>query len=282
MLPALVLSFGSTALAKAQTVPTLPYTTLVWSDNFSGPAGSTPSSSNWTQNLGGGGWGNDELETYTNSTANSDLTGSDQLAITALKTTTNRGGGRHGGGGGSSSSSSTSYTSARLVSKASYTYGLFEANMEIPAGTGLWPAFWMLGANINTVGWPECGEIDAMETIDQDPFTVYGTIHGPDGNSSTDYPGDGLGVSDTTSTNLSSGFHTYSVQWSPNSVTWYLDGVSYGTVTSSDLTRGESWVLNAPENLILNLAVGGDWPGSPNSSTHFPAKLLVNWVKVYQ
>jgi beta-glucanase (GH16 family) len=150
--------------------------------------------------------------------------------------------------------------------------------MQIPAGVGLWPAFWMLGDNINTVGWPACGEIDAMEAIGQNPFTVYGTIHGPDGSAA----GHQVQNTATSATALASGFHTYGVSWSPNSITWLLDGVPYATVTSADLAPGQTWVFNAPFHLLLNLAVGGSWGGPPNAGTHFPATLLVDWVRVYQ
>ena len=242
--------------------------TLIWSDEFRGPAGAPPASSKWIHDLGDYGAGAGELETYTDSTANAALDGQGHLAIVALPQTPSGPPGQV-----------RSYSSARLETKGLFSvkYGLIEARMKIPAGTGLWPAFWMLGDDITTLGWPACGEIDVMETIGKNPFTVYGTIHGPSG--STAYA-----ISNTakSATPLASGFHTYGVSWSPNSVAWLLDGTPVATVTSADLAPGQIWVFNQPFHLILDLAVGGTWGGPPNSSTPFPATLLVDWVRVYQ
>jgi beta-glucanase (GH16 family) len=254
--------------SKVQSIPaTTQYTKLVWSDEFDGPAGTAPSSSNWIHDVGDYGGSDNELETYTNSTANASLDGQGHLAIIARRKTATVPG------------QTRSYTSARLETQGlfSASYGLIEARMKIPAGTGLWPAFWMLGDNITTVGWPACGEIDVMETIGKNPFTVYGTIHGASG--STTY---GLQHTVTSATSLASGFHTYAVSWSPNSITWLLDGVPYGTETLANLAPGQTWAFNKPFHLLLNLAVGGTWPGAPSSSTQFPATLLVDWVRVYQ
>lgn len=240
--------------------------TLIWSDEFSGPAGAPPSSSKWIHDLGDYGAGAGELETYTDSTANAALDGQGHLAIVALPQTP------------SGPGQVRSYSSARLETKGLFSvkYGLIEARVKIPAGTGLWPA-WMLGDDITTLGWPACGEIDVMETLGKNPLTVYGTIHGPSG--STAYE-----ISNTakSATPLAAGFHTYGVSWSRNSVTWLLDGTPYSTVTSADLAPGQMWVFNQPFHLILDLAVGGTWGGPPNSSTPFPATLLVDWVRVYQ
>jgi beta-glucanase (GH16 family) len=256
---------SSGALAIAASTQ---YTKLVWSDEFGGRAGSAPSSSNWIHDVGAYGAGNNELETYTNSTSNASVDGQGHLAIVARRQTPTGPPGQV-----------RSYSSARLETQGlfSASYGLIEARMQIPAGAGLWPAFWMLGDNITTVGWPACGEIDVMETIGKNPFTVYGTIHGPSG--STSYQ---VGSTDVSAGSLASGFHTYAVSWSPNSVTWLLDGTPYATVTPSNLAPGQTWVFNQPFHLLLNLAVGGNWAGPPNASTRFPATLLVDWVRVYQ
>jgi beta-glucanase (GH16 family) len=254
--------------SRAQSVPaTTQYTKLVWSDEFSGREGTAPSASKWIHDLGAHP-GDHELETYTSSPANASLDGQGHLAIVARRQTATGPDGV-----------TEPYTSGRIETQGlfSATYGLIEARMKIPVGTGLWPAFWMLGDSISTVGWPACGEIDVMETIDQDPFTVYGTIHGPMGASTYQ-----VGHTDVSTSSLASGFHTYAVSWSQNSITWLLDGVPYATVTSADLAPGQPWVFNQPFHLVLNLAVGGDWPGAPNASTRFPATLLVDWVRVYQ
>jgi beta-glucanase (GH16 family) len=243
------------------------YTTLIWSDEFSGPAGTPPSNSKWIHDVGDYGAAADEEETYTDSTANAALDGQGHLAIVALPQSPTGPPGQV-----------RSYSSARLETQGLFSvkYGLIEARMKIPAGAGLWPAFWMLGDDITTVGWPACGEIDVMETIGQNPFTVYGTIHGPSG--STAYESS---HTDASATALATGFHTYGVSWSPNSITWLLDGTPYATVTSADLAPGQTWVFNQPFHLVLDLAVGGTWAGAPNASTDFPATLLVDWVRVY-
>jgi beta-glucanase (GH16 family) len=251
--------------ASASTAPA--YTNLVWSDEFAGPQGAAPSSSNWVHDVGDYGAGAGEQETYTSSTDNASLDGNGDLAIVARQQTPTDG-------------ETRGYSSARLETKGlfSATHGLIEARMQIPAGTGLWPAFWMLGDDIDSAGWPGCGEVDIMEAIGKNPFTDYGTLHGPDGSA------DGYAIqhSATSATALASGFHTYGISWSTNTITWLLDGTPYATVTSADLAPGQTWVFNQPFHLLLNLAVGGSWGGSPTAATQFPATLLVDWVRVYQ
>jgi beta-glucanase (GH16 family) len=244
-------------------LPVMQYTRLVWSDEFSGPAGTAPSASKWIYDLGAHP-GDRELETYTDSPANASLDGQGDLAIVARRQTAT-----------GSDGVTEPYTSGRIETQGlfSATYGLIEARMKVPAGTGLWTAFWMLGDNISTVGWPACGEIDVMETLGRDPFTVRGTIHGPSYSRGQNF---------VSASSLAAGFNIYAISWSPNSITWLLDGVPYATVTSADLAPGQPWVFNQPFHLVLNLAVGGDWPGAPDAFTHFPATLLVNWVRVYQ
>jgi beta-glucanase (GH16 family) len=244
------------------------YTKLIWSDEFNGQAGAGPSSTKWTHDVGAYGAPDNELQTYTSSTANASLDRQGHLAIVARQQTATGPDGL-----------TRNYTSARLETQGlfSTTNGLIEARMKIPAGAGLWSSFWMLGNSINTAGWPACGEIDVMETLGQDPFTVRATIHGPGGRS-----GYSRGKDFDSTGSLASGFHIYGVSWSRNSVTWLLDGVPYATMTPSDLAPGQTWVFNHPFHLVLNLAVGGNWPGSPNASTPFPATLTVNWVRVYQ
>ena len=242
---------------------------LVWSDEFEGPSGSPVDSSKWSFELGGNGWGNNELETYTSRTANSDLEGG-TLVIKALKETFT-----------GSDGISRNYTSARLLTRNKFTqaYGRFEARIKIPYGQGIWPAFWMLGDNISTAGWPNCGEIDIMENIGKEPSIVHGTFHGP-GYSG----GNGIGAAYTLSNGqkFSDDFHTFAVEWEPNVVRFYVDGLLYRTQTPADLPAGKSWVFDHPFFIILNVAVGGGWPGNPDSTTVFPQKMLIDYVRVYQ
>jgi beta-glucanase (GH16 family) len=249
--------------------PAPSYTNLVWSDEFAGPQGAPPSSSNWVRDVGNYGSGAREQETYTSSTANASLDGEGDLAIVARRQAPT-----------GASGQTRSYSSARLETKGlfSATHGLIEARMQIPAGSGLWPAFWMLGDDIDSAGWPGCGEVDIMEAIGKNPFTAYGTLHGPDGSAN----GYAIQHPASSATALASGFHTYGISWNANSITWLLDGTPYATVTSASLAPGQAWVFNQSFHLLLNLAVGGSWAGSPTAATHFPATLLVDWVRVYQ
>jgi beta-glucanase (GH16 family) len=244
------------------------HTRLVWSDEFGGPAGAPPSRSAWVHEVGAYGWTNHELETYTSATANAARDGLGHLAIVARRETATGPDGR-----------TRAYTSARLTTRGRFsaTHGLFEARMKIPAGRGLWPAFWMLGDDIDAVGWPASGEIDVMEALGHDPQTVHGTLHGP-----VDGADGALGSSFVAPSSLASDFHTYGVRWSSNSVTWLLDGRPHATVGPEIRLRGWSAIFDRPFHLLLNLAVGGTWPGAPDASTALPATLLVDWVRVYR
>jgi beta-glucanase (GH16 family) len=243
--------------------------TLVWSDEFSGPDGSTPDSKKWTYDLGGKGWGNQELETYTNRKENVHIE-KGNLVITAQKES-------YAGADGAA----RDYTSARLKTQGLFaqTYGRFEARIKIPEGQGMWPAFWMLGQDIPSVGWPKCGEIDIMENIGKEPGTIHGSLHGPSIAAPT---------SDLTNIfalpagqNFAADFHLYAVEWEPDTVRFYVDSNLYGTFHSSDWPAGGKWVFDHPFFIILNVAVGGDWPGSPDASTKFPQSMLVDYVRVY-
>ena len=241
---------------------------LVWSDEFNDPAGTAPDPAKWTYDLGGGGWGNQELEIYTNDpknvsvVADPDATDGRALAITAVQ-------------------AAGVYTSARLKTQGLFAaiYGRVEARLKLPRGQGLWPAFWMLGNNFGTVGWPACGEIDIMENLGQDPTRIYGTLHGPGYSGSQGLQGsytlpDGQIFSD--------GYHTFAVDWSPGLIEWSVDGHVYHTSTPATIPAGTQWVFNnAPFFLILNLAVGGAWPGNPDATTTFPQTLYVDYVRVY-
>lgn len=244
--------------------------TLSWSDEFNGPDGSAPDSSKWTYDLGGKGWGNKELECYTNRLQNAHIQGGN-LVITAQKANF-----------ACSDGVASSYTSARLKTQGlfSQAYGRFEARMKIPAGQGMWPAFWMLGNDITSIGWPRSGEIDIMENIGREPGTVHGSLHGPSTGARR--------TSDATSTftlparqALADDFRLYAVEWEPGVVRFYLDTNLYATFTQSQWPSGGTWVFDHPFFLLLNVAVGGTWPGSPDDSTQFPQQMLVDYVRVY-
>jgi beta-glucanase (GH16 family) len=240
---------------------------LTWSDEFDGPDGSTPDPKKWTVETGGGGWGNNELEYYTARRTNSRVE-KGNLVIDALQE-------KFTGPDGVT----RDYTSGRLKTEKLFTqkYGKFEARIRIPKGPGLWPAFWMLGDDIPTVGWPACGEIDIMENIGVEPGTVHGTIHGP--GYSGEHP---LGAPYALpSGNVADDFHAFAVEWEPKEIRFYVDGHLYETRTTADLPAGTRWVFDHPFFLILNVAVGGGWPGNPDASTKFPQEMLVDYVRVY-
>jgi beta-glucanase (GH16 family) len=241
---------------------------LVWSDEFNGADGSAPDPSKWVLETGGNGWGNNELEYYTNRTQNVHVQGGN-LVITALAE-------KFTGSDGVT----RDYTSARLKTqgKFSQTYGRFEARIKIPYGQGLWPAFWMLGSNIDQIGWPNCGEIDIMENIGKEPAVVHGTIHGPG------YSGaQGIGSPySLTSGRFADDFHVYAVEWDTNAIRFYVDGNLYATRTAAELPAKAQWVYNTPFFLLLNVAVGGSWPGNPDATTVFPQTMAVDYVRVYE
>jgi beta-glucanase (GH16 family) len=271
---ALVL-LAASALLLVVSVPARAQTwTLAWSDEFNGPAGSGVDTSKWTAETGGGGWGNQELQFYTNTTNNAYMDGAGSLVIKAIKETLPRKTARCWYG-------QCQYTSARLITRNKFTqaYGRFEARLRVPYGQGIWPAFWMLGANLDAVGWPTCGEIDIMENIGREPAIVHGTLHGP-GYSGAN--GVGGAYTLTTGARFADDFHTFAVEWEPNVVRWYVDGQLYQTRTPADLPAGAPWVFDHPFFMILNVAVGGHWPGSPDETTVFPQTMTVDYVRVYR
>ena len=243
--------------------------TLVWSDEFGGPRGSDVDPSKWVLEVGGGGWGNQELEYYTNRLENAHVQDGNLVIRAQREKYTDK------------ENVTRDYTSARLKTqgKFSQNYGKFEARMKIPYGQGLWPAFWMLGDNVDKVDWPACGEIDIMENVGKEPSTVRGTIHGP-GYSG----GSGLGANYElpTGKRFADDFHTFAVEWEPDAIRFYVDGNLYETRTRADLPQGRQWVFDHPFFLLMNVAVGGDWPGSPDASTVFPQTMLVDYVRVYR
>jgi beta-glucanase (GH16 family) len=235
---------------------------LVWSDEFNGPKGSAPDAKTWGYDRGAGGWGNHELENYTDSRANSFLDGDGHLVIRAIRTETD---------------GKASYTSARLLTKGRYAvkYGRIEARLKLPAGQGIWPAFWMLGDDVSTAGWPRCGEIDIMEYIGKTPDKVYFTLHGPGYSAAK-------GISTPRDYPAPAEFHTYGIDWAKNSLTFLFDGAPVRTLTPADLPAGTKWVYDHPHFILLNLAVGGGWPGNPDATTVFPQDYVIDYVRVYQ
>lgn len=273
------LSGDTDSTVASQTFgPAVASGTLVWSDEFNNTTGANvaPNTAVWTSDTGGGGWGNSELETYCApgsstspcDTANSNAyVGTDgYLHIVARQP------------------SSGVYTSARLKTQGlfSFSYGRVEARMQLPEGQGLWPAFWMLGNNIKTVNWPACGEQDIMEHINApQPDWVAGSLHGTNANLSLQYPG-------STEPSFSAGdWHTYGMIWSPKSIQFYADTPTniYASFTPSSLAgqSGAVWPFDSGSGafVILNLAVGGNWPGPPTAATPFPSEILVDYVRVY-
>ena len=245
----------------------------VFKDEFDKAAGTSPDPDKWTAESGGGGWGNEELQFYTRSADNAFHDGRGSLAIKAIKlpSATNL----------DCWYGKCQYTSARLITKGKFDfqYGRIEARIKVPRGVGVWPAFWMLGNDIDSAGWPNCGEIDVMEFIGREPSTAYGTLHGPGYSGSKSIGGsitlpDGKKVSDD--------FYVFSVEWTQNEIRWFFDGKNYKTITRTDIPKGTPWVFDHPFFIILNFAVGGKWPGSPDRSTQFPQSMLVDYVRVYE
>ncbi len=230
---------------------------LVWSDEFDGP---TLNPDNWLAETGAGGWGNNELQFYTDRPEN--LRIEDGVLVIEARQEEYRG---------------SRYTSARIKTqhKQTFEYGRIEARMKLPTGKGIWSAFWMLGEDMPRVGWPRAGEIDIMENIGE-PHTVHGTVHGP-GYSG----GGGVGKAYTVAgQRLDQDFHIYAIEWTPTEIRWYFDDVLFNTITPAKLPG--AWVYDHPFFILLNLAVGGAWPGYPDATTEFPQQLLVDYVRVYR
>ena len=270
VLLSMILMVGALASAQANVAsPSSSQWTLAWSDEFNGPNGSAVDASKWVQETGGNGWGNDELEYYTRRPQNA-YQQDGNLVIKALQE-------KYTGSDGVT----RNYTSARLktLGRFSQTYGRFEARIKIPRGQGIWPAFWMLGNDIDKPGWPDCGEIDIMENIGKEPALVHGTIHGP-GYSGAHGIGGPYGVSGGPA--IADDFHVFAVEWEPNAIRFYVDEHLYTTRTPADLPKGAKWVYDHPFFLLLNVAVGGNWPGSPDASSVFPQEMLVDYVRVYR
>lgn len=234
---------------------------LTWSDEFDGAAKALPDAAKWTYDIGTGqnGWGNQELQSYTNSPDNVSLDGEGNLVITALK-------------------NGNSFSSARLKTQGLFTqqYGRFEARLKTPYGPGIWPAFWMLGSNVETINWPQCGEIDIMELRGQEPHIINGTIHGPG------YSGGNPITKPYALTNarFDTEYHIFAIEWDKDKIDFFVDDFLYQRIERGDVP-GE-WVYDQPFFMILNVAVGGNYVGFPTNDTPFPQKMTVDYVRVYQ
>ncbi|MFJ9037204.1 family 16 glycosylhydrolase [Streptomyces sp. NPDC102406] len=242
---------------------------LTWSDEFSGAKGTPPDPRSWVHDLGGEPqWGNDEWQYYTDREANAAADGKGRLVITARRETLP--------GMDDCPVGTCDITSARLTTKGTFdqTYGRFEARIKVPDGGATLPAFWMMGADDDTTSWPGNGEIDVMEVVGDEPGTVYGTVHGPG------YGDEGVGGSHVlpNGEHLARTFHTYGVEWTEDQVTWTLDGRTYHVERRSADHR---WVFDHDFYLLLDLAVGGVWPGPVTEDTSLPTSMLVDWVRVY-
>jgi len=270
--------------------------TPIWQDEFAQPIGTGPAPSKWTHDLGDHGWGNAELQRYTDSRENAfvvadpEATDGRALVIRAMQEAQE---GRDGEG---------CYTSARIKTQEKFAakFGRIEARLKLPKGQGVWAAFWTLGETIDERGWPECGEIDIMESLGHEPDKVYGTIHGPGhsgGDNQTtahyhigqrDIDGDSVGdlqspdFQAVAKTDFSTGYHVFAVEWRPGRIEWFVDGERYHSLTPADLPEGARWVFDdTPQFILLNLAVGGLWPKYPDATTEFPQDYRIDYVRVW-
>jgi beta-glucanase (GH16 family) len=233
---------------------------IAWHDEFDG---SELDLKNWTFDIGGGGWGNQEWEAYTNRTENVRV--EDGMLVIEAREEPELIAGRN-------------YSSARIKTQGlhAWQYGRIEARIKLPYGQGIWPAFWMLGDDLSKKGWPAAGEIDILEFIGKEPNHIYATVHAP-GYSGGNGVGSSLVVSEQS---LKNDFHVYAIEWEENEIRWYFDEQQYFKLTPDDVP--DKWIFDHPFFIILNLAVGGRWPGYPNKTTVFPQFLYVDYVRVYQ
>jgi beta-glucanase (GH16 family) len=241
---------------------------LTFDDEFDGAAGTPPQPQRWLHDTGGTGWGDNQLQYYTDSAANAQLDGTGHLALTA----------RREASGLTCWYGPCGYSSAKITTRQpqlalfAQGYGQFEARAKVPVGKGLWPAFWLVGENLTWAGTAKAGEIDVMETLGDRPGQVEQHAHGP----GLDFGGpavlpSGQSVAD---------WHTYAVHWTPDRIDWQIDGRITRSLTK-DQAGDAGWVFDHPFYILLNLAVGGGWPGAPDDRTAFPATMLVDYVRVY-
>lgn len=234
---------------------------LTWSDEFDGPAGSAPDAGSWTYDLGRGdnGWGNQELQAYTDNPENVSLDGEGNLVITARR-------------------SGNTFSSGRIKTQGLFNqaYGRFEASIKAPVGPGIWPAFWMLGSDITDVSWPQCGEIDIMEMRGQQPNLMAGSVHGP-GYSAGNAITAGYGLENA---RFDDGFYLYAIEWGEDYIDFFVDDFLYQRITPEDV--GGDWVFDNEFFLLLNVAVGGTYVGFPVDDTPFPQSMVIDYVRVYR
>lgn len=243
--------------------------TPTWSDEFN-----NINTGNWSFETGGGGWGNSELEYYTNGN-NAYIqfdaqAGSNVLVLEARRENPANYNCWYG---------RCEYTSTRMVTrgKKSFKYGRMEARLKLPQTQGIWPAFWMLGDSFSSVGWPQGGEIDIMEHVGFEPNLTHGALHGPGYSGATPIAGTAdLGQP------VNSNYHIYAVEWDTNGIRWFVDGKQFYSITKSQVQQYGPWVYDQPFWFLLNVAVGGGWPGSPDGSSSFPQRMYVDYVRVYQ
>ena len=254
-------STGNTAVPPPNPVPTVLTYQLVWSDEFDKDG--LPDNTKWGYDVGGNGWGNNELEYYTNARMENARVANGNLIIEARK----------------ENFSGKNYTSARLLTKgkAEWTYGKFEIRAKIPTGVGMWPAIWMLSAN-QPLHWPDDGELDIMEDVGFDQNVIHATIHNKLYNGANGkQKGDSRLVPDA-----NQAFHVYSMEWTPGQVNFSIDSVSYFTYNDPGLGP-DGWPFYKDFFMILNIAVGGNWGGQKGvDDSIFPQQMLVDYVRVYQ
>ena len=276
-----VLVISSCATDDTQTVTR--FTELIIADEFDKEGAPDPAI--WGYDIGTGidGWGNNELQYYTDRSENVTIQNG-ILIITAQKESFN----------------GSNYTSAKLLTRDKFEqkYGRFEARIRMPEGSGLWPAFWLLGADCDEVAWPICGEIDIMEYRRQEPISVSGSVHGPGYSGETEPQNQITKSYDLGNDRFDAGFHVFGIEWGPDYINYYVDDVLYNQITPADIELDEDypviytlddgtdvtgdWVFNKPFYIILNLAVGGDFPQAPDSDQVFPQSMLVDYVRVYK
>ena len=262
LIAALVPQTAGAAPAATPAAPAAPAApagwVLDWHDEFDGPA---LDHAKWAEETGDPRNGNDEKQFYTARPANLRIEGGN-LVIEARR----------------EAMDGMGYTSARITTQhlLERTHGRYEARIRMPRGQGIWPAFWLLGADCKTTPWPRCGEIDIMENIGKEPGLVHGTVHGPG------YSGEkGIGRPQAIEKGaFADDFHVYALEWEPRAIRWYRDGILYHSVTPA--TVNGDWVFEHRFYVILNLAVGGYWPGYPDATTPLPQRMLVDWVRVYK
>lgn len=274
---------------------------LVFSDEFNEAAGTQPDSTIWGYDIGTGaaqgipGWGNNELQYYTDRAEEAAMDGNGNLVLTASPVSA----------ADRAQFDGAAYVSARLNTKGLFTqqYGRIEARIRVPSGAAFWPAFWMLGENIDEVGWPRTGEIDIMESASPNPISTFGTAHGPGYNGIYSIGSAYRNFVDGEYVNFSNAFYNYAVEWDPNRITWFVNDVPFHSVTQAEsiavsevncneefvpaadctLTEDERWPFDQPFFMILNLAVGGDFVGNANPRTSdFPGRLEIDWIRVFE